>query len=29
MQEKSKSSDFASSTGITAKSCNVFGDQIV
>ena len=29
MQEKSQSSDFASSTGITAKIGNVFCDQIV
>ena len=29
MQEISQSSDFASSTGITAKICNVFCDQIV
>ena len=28
MQEKSQSSDFASSTGFTAKICNVFRDQI-
>ena len=29
MQEKSQSSDFTRSTGITAKICNVFCDQIV
>ena len=29
MQEKSQSSDFASSTGFTTKICNVFRDQIV
>ena len=29
MQEKSQSSDFASSTGITTKICKVFCDQIV
>ena len=29
MQEKSQSSDFASSTGFTAKVCNLFPDQIV
>ena len=29
MEEKSQSSDFASSTGFTAKICNVFRDQIV
>ena len=29
MQEESQSSDFASSTGITAKICNVFCDHIV
>ena len=28
MREKSQSSDFASSTGITAKICNVLCDQI-
>ena len=29
MQEKSRSSDFASSAGFTVKICNVFRDQIV
>ena len=29
MQEKSQSSDFASSTGFTLKICKVFHDQIV
>ena len=29
MQEKSQSSDFASSTGTTAKICNMFCDQLV
>ena len=29
MQEKSQSSDFAGSIKITAKTCNVFCDQIV
>ena len=29
VQEKSQFPDFASSTGITAKICNVFCDQIV
>ena len=29
MQEKSQSSDFASSNGFTVKICNVFHDQIV
>ena len=29
MQENSQSSDLASSTGLTAKICNVFRDKIV
>ena len=29
MKEISQSLDFASSTGFTAKICNVFRDQIV
>ena len=29
MQEKSQSTDFASSTGITGIICNVFCDQII